>query len=60
MTESLTDNSEDAEDVRCKDDEHVDEGEEDDGDDDVADPVECLVGEDHLLNGPAHLVCAEA
>lgn len=58
MTEiRLTYDSENAEDVWCEDDEHVDQGEEGKGDDDMTDPAECLIGEDHLLNGPAYLVC---
>lgn len=60
VTERLTNNSEDAKDVGCKDDEHVDEREEGDGDEDMTDPIKCLIGEDHLLNGPAHLVCAQS
>lgn len=49
-----TDDTEDAQDVGGKDDQHVDEAEKDEGDGNVTQPVEGLVGEQHVLDGPAH------
>lgn len=51
----LTDDAEDAQDVGCKNHQHVDDGEQDDGDGGVTQPAEGLGGEQHLLDGAAHL-----
>ncbi len=55
IIEGLTNDAKDAQDVRREDDQHIDEGQENDGDGDVSDPVEGLVREYHLLNGSSHL-----
>lgn len=51
----LTDQPEDAEDGGSKNDQEVDEGQQDHGDGDVADPAEVLALEQHLLDSTAHL-----
>lgn len=50
-----TDQAKDAKDGGGEDDQEVDEGQQDHGDGDVADPAEVLPLEQHLLDGPAHL-----
>ena len=50
-----TNDPKDAQDVGGKDDQQVDEREQDDGDGDVARPVEGLVGKHHLLNSSPDL-----
>ena len=51
----LTNDAKDAKDVWGEDNKHVDEGEEDDSNGDMTEPVEGLIGKEHLLDGPAHL-----
>ena len=50
-----TNHAEDAEDGGGEDDQEVDEGQQDHGNGDMADPAEVLPLEQHLLDGPAHL-----
>lgn len=52
----LTNDAKDAQDVRGKDNQQVDEREQRDGNSDVAGPVEGLVGEHHLLDCSPHLI----
>lgn len=53
--ETLTNDAEDAKNVGGKYDQHVDDGEQNQGDGKVTQPAERLCGERHLLDGPAHL-----
>ncbi len=55
ITEGLTNDAKDAQDVGSEDDQYIDEGQEDSSDGDVSDPVEGLIREYHLLNGSSHL-----
>lgn len=55
ILEGLTNDAKDAQDVGSEDDQHIDEGQENDSDGDVSDPVEGLIREYHLLNGSSHL-----
>lgn len=52
---ALTNDAEDAQNIRSKYHQHVDEGEQDDSDGDVSQPVESLGGEQHVLNGSSDL-----
>lgn len=55
MIEGLTNDAKDAQDVGSEDDQHIDEGQENNGDGNVSDPVEGFIREHHLLNGSSHL-----
>lgn len=55
MTEGLTNDAKDAQDVGSEDHQHVDKGQQNDGDGDVSDPAEGLIRKYHLLNGSPHL-----
>lgn len=50
-----TNDPKDAQDVGSKDDQHVDESEQNEGNGDVTGPVEGLVGKYHLLDCSSHL-----
>lgn len=51
----LTNDAEDAQDVRSKYHQHVDEGEQNESNGNVTQPVERLVGEQHQLDGSSYL-----
>lgn len=59
LTERLTNDAKDAQDVWGEDNKHVDEGQQDEGDPNMAKPAEGFIREDHLLDGPSHLSIKE-